>query len=338
MSAQKVRLALTGLGRIGKVHLRNLLVRLPQAEVVAVSDPNPATRAVAASMGVGAFYTDFEHMLAREQTDAVVICSPTPTHQAYIGLAAEAGKHIFCEKPLDMTLERIRWIAQKVKQEGVKLQVGFNRRFDADFIALREQVKRGAIGEPHLLKITSRDPAPPPLSYIHTSGGLFMDMSIHDFDMARFMLGSEVEEVFAQGMVRVDEEIGLAGDIDTAIIQLKFKDGTLAAIDNSRKAVYGYDQRLEVFGSGGMATNANHYPHHVSHFDQNGSHGPQALHFFVQRYAESYYREMLAFVEALLNDQPVPVNANDALQATRIALAALKSLRERRLLRIEEVD
>jgi myo-inositol 2-dehydrogenase/D-chiro-inositol 1-dehydrogenase len=334
---KKIKVGLTGLGRIGKVHLKSLVHRLPEVEVLAVSDPVPETKEVAATFGIPTFYDDFQDVVNHPGIDAVILCSPTPTHLEYIEIAAKAGKDIFCEKPLDMTVAKIQAIDEIVRKHGVKLQVGFNRRFDADFAAVKNKVASGQIGDPHLLRLTSRDPAPPPIGYIKSSGGLFLDMTIHDFDMARFIVGSEVTEVYAQGAVLVDENIGKAGDIDTAIIQLKFENGAIGAIDNSRKSVYGYDQRVEIFGSGGMSLNANHYPDTSMRFDEAGRHGPPALHFFVERYAEAYFSEMKAFVEAVMTNKPVPVGSFDALMATKIAVAAQISVKENRPVPIAEI-
>ena len=334
---KKIKVGLTGLGRIGKAHLDNLVYRLPEAQIVAVSDINPETKKLAGDYGIRHFYRDFREVLALPEIEAVIICSPTPTHLEYIKLAAEAGKHIFCEKPLEMTIEKIKIIQKIIQKAKVKLQVGFNRRFDADFIEIKRTVENGHIGDPHILKITSRDPGPPPLEYIRLSGGLFLDMTIHDFDMARFIVGSEVTEVYAQGAVRVDKQIGKADDIDTAIVQLTFANGVLAAIDNSRKATYGYDQRLEIFGSKGMSCNTNHRPNSHSLFNEKGGLRPPALHFFMERYADSYRMEMQSFIQAIQEDKTVPVDANDALMATKIALAAQKSVKEHRPVQLNDL-
>lgn len=334
---KQLKIGLTGLGRIGKAHLNNLVYRIPEVQVVAVADVDPGTENLAEKYGIPAFYRDFKNVLQHKEIEAVIICSPTPTHLAFIELAAKAGKHIFCEKPLEMTLDKIQQIEQIVQETGVKLQVGFNRRFDSDFIRIKKGVVEGEIGDPHILKITSRDPGPPPLDYLKISGGLFLDMTIHDFDMARFMVGSEVTEVYAQGAVRVDEQIGAVGDIDTAIVQLTFANGTFAIIDNSRKSVYGYDQRLEIFGSEGMSLNTNHYSTTHQLFNERGPSREPALHFFMERYANSYLEEMKAFANSIREGTPVPVNSHDAKKATQIAVAALQSLREHRPVQISEL-
>ena len=334
---KNIKIGLTGLGRIGKMHLSSLVYHIPEAEVVAVSDISLETRAVTAQFGISNHYHSFEEVLNHQELDAVIICTPTPTHQSYIEMAAEAGKHIFCEKPLDLNLTKIEAIAKTVQDHGVKLQVGFNRRFDPDFAKVKKMVEDDQIGEPHILRITSRDPAPPPMDYLKASGGLFMDMTIHDFDMARFISGSEVTEVYAQGMVRVDEAIGQVGDIDTAIIQLRFENDLIAAIDNSRQAVYGYDQRLEIFGSKGMSRISNHFSDKQQLYTEKGLEKPPLLHFFMERYKESYVEEMKSFLTAVAGDKEVAVGHYDALMATKIALAANKSILENRPVRLEEI-
>lgn len=334
---RNINIGVIGLGRIGKVHLESLAVRLPMANVVAASDPDPSTHEFARKLGVTNVTTSSADILQNPDIEAVVLCSPTPTHLDFIKKAADAGQHIFCEKPLEMTVEKIREIDSYVRAKKVKLQVGFNRRFDANFSKVRALVESGKIGEPHLLKITSRDPGPPPIEYIKVSGGLFMDMTIHDFDMARFIAGSEVTEVFAWADVRVDPAIGEAGDIDTAIINLKFENGLLGVIDNSRKAVYGYDQRVEIFGSGGMTRIGNNYPDTHIYYDHTGGHSALPLNFFMERYTEAYFNEMRDFILAIQENKPVPVDSHDALMATVIAMAGYKSLKTGRPVKLTEI-
>lgn len=331
---KQLKIGLIGLGRIGKVHLENLAYRIPAAKVCAVSDPAPATHDFARNLGVPAVLEDAEEVVYKAEVEAIVICSPTATHFAYIEAAAKAGKHIFCEKPLEMTVAKIEQIKKIAETHGVKLQVGFNRRFDANFSKVQSLVRAGKIGEPHLLKITSRDPAPPPMEYIKGSGGLFMDMTIHDFDMARFIVGSEVKEVFAKGGVLVDPAIGAAGDIDTAMITLTFENGCLGVIDNSRKSAYGYDQRLEIFGSKGMSRIDNNFPDKQTLYDDQGRHAALPLHFFMERYTEAYCNEMRAFIHAVKENQAVPVDSHDALMATKIALAAKQSVAKNKPVKI----
>jgi myo-inositol 2-dehydrogenase/D-chiro-inositol 1-dehydrogenase len=266
-----------------------------------------------------------------------VICSPTDTHAQYTIEAAEAGKHIFCEKPLDLSLDKIRQVLDVIEKTGVKLMMGFNRRFDPNYAKVQQIVSDGKIGEAHVLTITSRDPAPPPAEYIAVSGGMFLDMTIHDFDMARYVVGSEVTEVYAKTNVLIDQVFKKAGDVDTAITVLHFENGAIGTIDNSRKAVYGYDQRLEVFGSEGMVKidNNNHDTH--TFFNKEGSRGPLPLDFFMDRYLESYAIEMAAFIDALNNDKEVPVPGKDGLISVAIGLAAKKSALENRPVKLSEI-
>jgi myo-inositol 2-dehydrogenase/D-chiro-inositol 1-dehydrogenase len=264
------------------------------------------------------------------EIDAVLIGSPSPQHAPQMIECAQAGKHIFCEKPIALDPEVIRNALAEVEKTGVKLQVGFNRRFDPSFAAVQQQVASGALGAPHVIRITSRDPLPPSAEYAASSGGLFLDMTIHDFDMARFLSGSEVTEVYARGAVLVDPEIGKAGDIDTALISLKFANGALGIIENSRKAVYGYDQRIEVFGSKGTALADNNTPTSMVVMNESGTVRDKPLYFFLQRYQTAFVAEMQAFVNAVRNDTPTPVSGNDGLAPVLIALAANESLQGNR--------
>jgi len=335
---KKLRVGVIGAGRIGKVHTESIVLRVKEAEVVALSDVALETaRQLAGKFGIPKVTADYKEIFNDKDINAVVICSPTNTHAQYIKEAAAKGKDIFCEKPIDLSLAVIKEALAAVKKEKVKLMVGFNRRFDANFLAIRGLVKEGKIGTPHLLRITSRDPSPPPAHYVAGSGGMFLDMSIHDFDMARYIVGSEVVEVFAKGGVLVDPELGKAGDIDTAIIMLTFANGAIGAIDNSRKAVYGYDQRVEIFGTKGMAQTANNIPANYTFNDEKGSHGPHIYNFFMDRYTESYAVEMECFCRAVLKGECLPVSGEDALAATAMAIAAKISMKENRPVRIDEV-
>ncbi len=333
---KKIKFAVAGLGRIGKIHLENLL-QMNNVEVVAVMDPMEESRAYAEGKNISAIASTYEEMLTIADFEAVVICSPTDTHADYVELAAKAGKHIFCEKPLDLSLERVVEVLDVVKDSDVKLMLGFNRRFDKEFKKIQQLVKAGAVGDPHIVKITSRDPGAPPVSYIKQSGGLFLDMTIHDFDMARFVVDKEVEEVYAKGAVLIDPEIGKAGDIDTAVITLTYTDGTMAIIDNSRKATYGYDQRIEVFGSEGMAQGNNNF--HDSHklYNKEGIQAALPLHFFLERYADAYRTEMSDYIDSLENGTEVPVGGEDGKQSLIIGLAAIKSLKENRAVKTSEI-
>lgn len=275
-------------------------------------------------------------MIENKDIQAVVICSPTPTHADFIKQAAKAGKHVFCEKPLELSIKAIQEISEVVDKNDVNLMVGFNKRFDPDFSKVRQTIAQGKLGTLQLLRITSRDPEPPPIKYVKSSGGIFLDMAIHDFDMARFIINSEVKEVFAIGMV-YDAEIEKAGDIDTAITTLYFENGVIGAIDNSRKAVYGYDQRLEVLGSQGMAVVDNVKTDNQIIYDPKGSNAALPLSFFLERYKQAYINEMQAFITAVLNKEPSPVGAHDGLMSVAIALAAKKSWMEKKPICIKEI-
>ncbi|MCB0283841.1 MAG: inositol 2-dehydrogenase, partial [Calditrichaeota bacterium] len=280
---------------------------------------------------------DYKEILSNPEIDSVVICSPTNTHAQYIVEAAKSGKHIFCEKPVDLDLATIRNAIDVVEECGVKLMVGFNRRFDPNFRKVKDMVLAGKIGEPHILKITSRDPGPPPAEYIAVSGGMFLDMTIHDFDMARFIVGSEVQEVFVAANVLVDKKIGEAGDVDTAVITLRFENGAIGVIDNSRKAVYGYDQRLEIFGSAGMVKVDNNTPDNHNYFGADGVHASLPLNFFMDRYTDAYSNEMKEFCHAVLENKPVSVGGKDGLLSVAIGLAAKKSVAEKRPVKVSEI-
>jgi len=335
---KKIKLGVIGTGRIGKVHIATLVQSVPLAEVVAVADVNIAgATEVANGFGISTVYSNYEDVINHPEVEAVVICSPTDTHAQYIIEAANAGKHIFCEKPVDLSISVIQGALEAVAKAGVKLMVGFNRRFDPNFLKLKQLVVDGKIGDPHVLKITSRDPAPPPAEYSAVSGGMFMDMTIHDFDMARYIVGSEVTEVYVKSAVLVDPAIGEAGDVDTAVITLTFANGAIGVIDNSRKAVYGYDQRVEIFGSKGMANADNNFPENHRYFAGDGVHSSLPLNFFMDRYLDAYANEMKVFCNAVINDLPLPVSGDDGLKSVVIALAAKKSVQENRPVKLSEI-
>ena len=339
MDKDRLNIGIVGAGMIGKVHAENLAYRIPEANPLIIADINEkAAREAAARCNIPKMTTDYQEILADSEIDAVVICSSTDTHARIIGEAAQAGKHIFCEKPIDFSLAKIDQALALVNKAGVKLQIGFNRRFDANFARVRQAITSGEIGEPHLLHIISRDPEPPTPEYVKTSGGIFMDMTIHDFDMACFLIDSEVEEIFAYGGVRIDPEIGKAGDLDTVLILLKYADGTLGTIDNSEKAAYGYDQRVEVFGSKGAIQIANNYPNSATISTGESIHRELPLYFFVERYVDSYIAEMRAFVRAVLEDKPTPVSGADGRLPVVMALAARKSYDENRPVRLAEIS
>ena len=333
----KIKIAVAGLGRIGKIHLKNLCRNFPELEVVAVMDVMEESKAIADEFNIPIFVKTFDELLAVYGLDAVVICSPTDTHADYVIQAAKVGKQIFCEKPLDLSLTRVQEVLGIVEETGVKLMLGFNRRFDPEFKKIKQLVLNDAIGDPQIVKITSRDPGPPPVSYIKISGGMFLDMTIHDFDMARYISGKQVKEVYAKGAVIIDPEIGKAGDIDTAIITLTFEDDTMAVIDNCRKAVYGYDQRLEIFGSKGMVQAENNFPNNHKLYTGSGISGDLPLHFFLERYDASYNQEIREFIDALVFGGEMPVDGNDGLMSIAIGLAAKKSVEENRPVKIDEI-
>lgn len=338
-SDRKLAVGVIGVGRIGKLHAGHLVHRIPRARIVAVSDVRPeAARACAAELGIPAAAADPRALLDNREIQAVVICSSTDTHARLIEEAAAAGKHIFCEKPIALDLAQIDRALASVQKAKVKLQIGFNRRFDPNFARVRELVRTGRIGEPHILRITSRDPGPPPIEYVRVSGGIFMDMMIHDFDMARYLIGDEVEEVYAVGGVRVDPAIGKAGDLDTAVVTLKFRGGVFGTIDNSRRAVYGYDQRVEVFGSKGCATAANDTPSTVVVSGEQGVQGDKPLYFFLERYRQAFIDELKEFFAALVQGRPTPVTGIDGLKPILIGLAAKRSLAEHRPVRVSEIE
>lgn len=333
----KVKIGVIGAGRIGKIHVDNIR-RLANAEVCAISDPyaDEQLRKWASERGIGIVTADSGEWMNSPDIDAVFICSPTDTHVPLIKKAAAAGKHIFCEKPISMNILDTKEALEAVRKAGVKLQVGFNRRFDHNFRRVRELVEAGQIGEPHIVKITSRDPNPPSEDYIRSSGGIFMDMMIHDFDMARFVSGCEAEEVYAYGSVLVDPVFEQCGDVDTAIVMVRFQNGAVAVIDNSRKAVYGYDQRVEVFGSGGSVSIANDYPNTAEVHTAEGVHRDKPLHFFLERYNDAYIDETKQFIQCIFDNRDVPINGNDGLQAELMALAAKCSIRLGRPVKLSE--
>jgi myo-inositol 2-dehydrogenase/D-chiro-inositol 1-dehydrogenase len=339
MIMSKLRIGVIGAGRIGKIHAETIAVHVPGAELAAVADVDlPAAQELGDRFQVPLVVRDYGLILQEVDIDAVAICSATDTHTQIIRDAAAAGKHIFCEKPIDHSLDKIDSALAAVEEAGVKFQVGFNRRFDPNFRKVRQMVVGGEIGKPHILRITSRDPGPPPIEYIKVSGGIFLDMTIHDFDMARYLIDSEVEEVYVAGGVMVDPAIGEAGDIDTAIVTLKFADGTIGAIDNSRKAVYGYDQRVEVFGSKGMAAISNNTPDTHVLSNAQGIHSSLPLYFFLERYMDSYVAEMEEFVACVRDDTEPPVTGNDGRVPVVMGLAAWKSYLEGRPVRLTEIS
>ena len=323
-----LRLGIIGAGRIGKVHCESIGRYVKDAVVACVADPfmNAETEKTVKALGAEKVTKDYREILADKSIDAVLICSSTDTHAKISIEAIEAGKHVFCEKPVDHDIDKILEVKASLAKSNVKYQVGFNRRFDHNFEAVRDAIASGKIGHLDVLKICSRDPGAPPVEYIKVSGGIFLDMTIHDFDMVRFLSGDEVESVYAVGGVTVDKAIGEAGDIDTAIITMKLKGGTLAVIDNCRRATYGYDQRAEAFGALGQVAIANDCKSSAVISDANGVTAEKPLYFFLERYMQAYVKEITEFVDCIVNDKPVSVGIEDGLQAVAIGIAAKKSL------------
>jgi myo-inositol 2-dehydrogenase / D-chiro-inositol 1-dehydrogenase len=335
--AEPVRIGLVGAGRIGRVHAGLLAGRVRGAALAGVHDVRAGEAlALAEELAVPRF-DGVEQMLADAEIDAVAICSSTDTHAELALAAARARKAIFCEKPLSLELADVDRVRAAVAEAGVPFQIGFNRRFDPSHKSVRDAVAGGAVGEPHLVRISSRDPFPPPVDYVRVSGGLFLDMTIHDFDMARYVTGSEVVEVYARGSVRIEPAYSEVGDVDTALVVLEHEDGCVTAIDNSRRSNYGYDQRVEVFGSRGMAASGNPPEHAGVVLTAEGENAPVMPTLFLDRYAASYERAWEAFVAAVRDGGIPAVGIEDARAPLVIGLAAQLSLRERRPVRVEEV-
>ena len=336
---QKLEIGIIGAGRIGKVHAETLAFRVPEARLAAITDVNrEAAKALAARCSIPTVADSSVDIFADPHIDAVLICSSTDTHADLIVEAAKAGKHIFCEKPIAFSLAAIDRALAAVKAAGVQLQIGFNRRFDANFARVRQAIAAGEIGKPSLMHIISRDPAPPPIAYVRSSGGIFLDMTIHDFDMARFLIGDEVEEIYTAAGVMVDPEIGAAGDLDTALIVMRFRSGVIGTIDNSRKAVYGYDQRVEVLGSQGKIETGNCYPNQAVISSGKNVNRDLPLNFFMERYTESFAAEMRSFVTAVLEKRTTEVTGIDGRIPVVMALAARKSYDEHRPVPLKEIS
>ena len=323
---ETIRIGLLGAGRIGQLHAENLAFRVPGATLRAVADINvKAAEACAQRCHIDTVAKDERTIIEHREIDAILICSSTDSHARQIIAAAECGKHIFCEKPIALDIKEIDLALEAVEKAGVKLQVGFNRRFDPGFARAFELIQAGKIGTPHMVRITSRDPQPPTMDYLQRSGGLFLDMTIHDFDMARWIIGKEVEEIFAMTSVLIDPAIGELGDIDTAVISLKYTTGALGVIDNSRRAIYGYDQRLEVFGSRGNILVANVKPTTAELYCEDGTVTDTPLYFFIERYQAAYLAEITDFIDCLQNDRPPVVSGLDGRNPVLMAMAARRS-------------
>lgn len=334
---RKVNIAVIGTGRMGSVHVANLAHSIPEANLAAVCDIRlDVAQAVADLHGIKRVVQDYHELLADPSIEAVLIATSTDTHAMIVQDAAAAGKQIFCEKPLAMNLKDIDDCLAAVERAGVKLQVGFNRRFDKSFQRVHQVVESGEIGRPCIIHIISRDPELPNKDFLRVSGGMFLDMTIHDFDMVRYQMG-DVEEIFAVGNVLIDPELNEFGDLDTTLVTLKFANGAIGSIDNSRQAVYGYDQRLEVFCSNGSAFANNELDSTLVKADRVGYHGAKLPHFFMQRYAPCYVEEVKQFVECVRENKPVPIDGKDGRMAVVLGLAAWKSFHEKRPVKITEI-
>lgn len=335
-----VKVGIIGAGRIGRVHVESICTQVPDAKVKTLADPfmSEETAEWAKNMGVAQVTKDYKEIIEDPEIDAVLICSSTDTHSSISVEAIKAGKHVFCEKPIDHDVAKIKEVIEALKESNVKYQVGFNRRFDHNFEAVQKAVADGKIGDTHLIKVTSRDPEPPCAEYVKVSGGMFLDMTIHDFDMVRFLAGCNAEEVYALAAVLVDPAIGEAGDVDTAVITLKMENGAIAVIDNSRQAVYGYDQRAEVFGSKGMVAVKNDSSSSAVISNADGVTGEKPLFFFLERYMAAYAKEVKCFIEAIELDKDTPLGVMDGLEPVLMGLAAKKSLEEHRPVKISEIE
>ena len=334
----KLNVGIIGVGRIGKVHTMSINNHLPEVKVKAVTDIFvDQAKAWAEEAGIEKVYDSYQDLLADPEIDAVLVCSSTNTHAEISIAAAKAGKPIFCEKPVDLSVQKVEDVITAAKEAGVKLQIGFNRRFDHNFRKVKELIQSNVIGDLQILKITSRDPGPPPIEYVKVSGGIFMDMTIHDFDMARFLTGSEAEEIYVAGAVMVDPSIGEAGDIDTALITIRFKNGVICTIDNSRKAAYGYDQRVEAFGSKGKVETTNDLPSTAIWSTEEGVFSEKPLYFFLERYMDSFAEEMKQFANALIENKETPVTGIDGLLPIKMGLAAKKSVELGRPVKLSEI-
>jgi len=336
----KVNIGVIGAGRIGKIHSENIIRYINEAEIKIVADYYPdQVKDWAEKVGIKNLVKEPEEIINDPDIDAVFICSPTNTHSKYIIEASKAGKDIFCEKPIDLDIDIVRNTIKIVGETGVKIQIGFNRRFDHNFRRVHDLIREGKIGTINLLKITSWDPEPPPLEYSKVCGGIFLDMTIHDFDMARFLSGSEVTEVYSLATVRIDPDIGkVCSDYDTAITSLKFENGSIGVIDNCRKSSHGYDQRVEILGSIGTAAILNDTPSTAFLSNDKGVCYEKPLNFFIERYADAYIQEIREFFSAISEDRQPSVGLIDGLRPLEIGMAALTSAREGRPVKVEEIS
>ncbi len=316
-----LKIGIIGYGRIGKIHYQNVK-SLTGSASISICSPRIKEGSHDAS-----YYTDFKQLLHEESPDAIIICSPTPSHYEIIEACSHKGIQVFCEKPIDLDIEKVEALKKLVDESGIICQVGFNRRYDPEFSLLKSRIENGEIGDTHQITLFSRDPGLPPMDYIASSGGMLMDMTIHDFDMCRYLTGSEVTETYCKGQIRIDPNIEQYDDIDTATSVLTFKNGAVCTIHNSREAIYGYDQRIEVFGSKGMIAVDNLYNNRHTLWSQKGRSEAPTLNFFLERYAKSYKHEMAEFLENVIHHRAPQVGIKDAFEATKIAVMAKESMK-----------
>ncbi len=336
-SPARIGVGVIGVGAIGRVHAENLAAQVPGAALAAVADVNrPAARACADEPGVAHTFEDYRELLAHPEVQAVVICSPRGTHARAVAEAAAAGKHIFCEKPIGCAPAEIDAALAAVQKAGVKLQTGFNRRFDPDFRHVRDTIVAGAIGKPVIVHLVSRDPPQPGgAAGAATIADLFLETTVHDLDMARYLTACEVESVYAIGSRAPGQG---AEEADAAVTTLRFAGGAIGTIDNSLRSAFGYDQRAEVFGVRGAISTANETVHRATLSDSHGVHSPLPLPFFRERYAASYVAEMRAFIDCIRDDSDPPVTGTDGRAAVMLALAAMQSYREGRPVSPAEIE
>lgn len=331
-----LKIGIIGAGRIGKIHSLNIQYRIPNATVKAIATLNPDNKPWLANFPDSLFFTDYRQLLAIDEIDAVIIASPSDQHVPQVIASAEAGKHIFCEKPVSFDIETYQSVIEATQKAEVLFQIGFNRQFDQSFLKLKQHILNGDIGDPHILRITSRDPKLPPFDYLQRSGGMLYDQTIHDFAIARFLVDSPVVEIYAEGDTLINPALQSINDIDTAVITLKFDNGCLGIIDNSRQAIYGYDQRIEIFGNCGSCYTNNKFPDDIQFFNQTNVSHSLPSYFFLERYQQSFLDEIKAFVDAVLTNHQPPVTGYDGIEALRLVKAAYQSIKHRRAIKLNK--
>tara|TARA_B110000116_G_C16793635_1_gene565301 strand:- start:1761 stop:2765 length:1005 start_codon:yes stop_codon:yes gene_type:complete len=332
-----IKIGIVGLGRIGKVHLFNIQQLISGASVIAACSRSEKSLEYAKKHSVKGLFTSFDDMLSEGGIDAVIIASPTSLHFEHLKLAIAAGKHIFCEKPIDLSIENVKEIKSLLDANPVKFMVGFNRRYDPNVLKIKKELNEGRLGALQSVKIISRDPGPPPMEFIKTSGGLFLDMAIHDFDLARYLMNSEITEVYSTASIFGDLPLETVDDVDTAVTILKFKNKGFATIENSRNSTYGYDQRIEVFGEKGLLSAQNKSDDSVYFANNSGFHRPKPVGFFIERYKESYINILDSFVQCLEQNKDLELTFQDGLQSLAISLAAEKSSKQNRTVLLSEI-